>query len=109
MLKLIEKDGEIGFGLNENYTEILRLGEMLQRAGIPHTMRRLYDGWQILYPSEENRVSDAIQHGGSYGEAENLIEIMGLSDQKNNVEGYLSAEEVYERYLNHYINGGKRK
>lgn len=87
--------------LNEHYTEIVRLHEMLSDANIPHEFRRMFDGYQIIYPGEV-RVSDAIQHGGSYGSDQNLVEIMGLTESEDGVEGYLTAEDVFERYSRHY-------
>ena len=35
--------------LNCSYKEILKLNIMLDNAKIPHTMRRLDDGWQVIY------------------------------------------------------------
>ena len=95
-------DENWNFVLNKNYTEILRLDELLSSAGIPHELRRNFDGWQVIYYKDGERISDAIEHGGSYGEAENLLEIMGLTENKDGVEGYLTADEVFKRYLNHY-------
>lgn len=93
--------------LNESYKEILVLEKMLTEAEIPHTLHRLLDGWQVIYPEEgEKRVVDAIEHYGSYGKDEDLLEIMGLltpeEEEDNSVLGYLSAEEVFKRIWNHH-------
>lgn len=92
---------------NPEYTEILELNRMLIEAGIPHTLKTLMDGWQICYPSEgTDRVMDAIQHWGSYGNGENLLEIMGLltpeEEQYDSVVGHLTAKNVFERISKHY-------
>lgn len=92
--------------LNEGYTEILRLDKLLSEAGIPHTLRRIYDGWQVIYSVDEVRVADAVQHNFSYGASANLLEIMGLimpdDDTCDTVKGWLTAENVFERMKNHY-------
>lgn len=95
--------------LNESYKEIKKLDKMLTEANIPHTMKRFMDGWQVCYPveSEENgRVMDAIEHRGSYGHGQDLLEIMGLltpeEEQNDSVKGWLTAENVFERIKKHY-------
>lgn len=85
----------------EEYTEIIRLHNMLEKAEIPHSFEKLYDGYQVIYPNTERRIADAIEHSGSYGEKENLLEIMGLLTEEelkeSSVAGYLSAENVFKR------------
>lgn len=93
--------------LDESYTEILKLDEMLTEANIPHTLERFLDGWQVVYSTPiDGRVADAIEHCGSYGRDENLIEIMGLltpeEEDEDSVLGYLTAEEVFERMSEHW-------
>lgn len=96
--------------LNEKYTEILKLDKMLTDEGIPHTLDRFLDGWQVCYPDQGiegcPRVMDAIQHFGSYGNEQNKLEIMGLLTPKeqeyDSVLGWLTAEEVFERIKKHY-------
>ena len=48
------------------------------------------------------RVSDAICDWGSYGHEKGLIEVMGypLCEIEDDVEGYLTADTVYERLMN---------
>lgn len=97
---------------NEIYKEIKVLDKLLSEEKIPHTIEKLYDGWKIFYPSRESGkyVMDAIQHFGSYGCEEDLIEIMGLltkEEEKNDsVLGHLTAKEVFERIKNHWRMGG---
>lgn len=90
--------------------EIIRLKEMLEYENIPFefTERKEMEGFQIGYPKlpPGNCVCSVIQHIHSYGNNDNLIEIMGLSHYDDDVEGYLSAEEVCERIKRHYKAGG---
>lgn len=90
------------------YREILKLECMLSEANIPHTLGRIYDGWQVCYPTNDpcTRVMDAIEHFGSYGKDIDKIEIMGLltpyEEEHDYVLGYLTAEEVFKRIKKHY-------
>lgn len=93
----------------ERYQEIHRLDKMLVDAGIPHTMAHLHGGWQIIYPKDgKQRVMDAVEHHFSYGEKEDLLEIMGLltpEEAKNDsVVGYLTAENVFSRIKEHWAH-----
>lgn len=83
--------------------EIFKLKEMLEKENIPFEFieREELEGYQIGYPkyskiTEPNEcVCSVIQHKYSYGNDVNLLEIWELS--KDDVEGYLSAEDVFER------------
>ena len=102
--------------MNE-YNEIFRLKEMLEKAEIPFEFRNLFDGFQICYPrnnkSEDDFVRECsvIEHEGSYGHSQDLLEIMGLLTEEESkydeVVGYLSAENVFERIKNNYEKAGK--
>ena len=101
--QIFDENGK--YRLDENYTEILKLDKMLADANIPHTLDRFLDGWQVIYPSEEKRIADAIQHYGSYGNTENLLEIMGLvkpEETSDSVLGHLTADDVFNRISGHY-------
>lgn len=102
--QLYDENGN--YRLDESYTEILKLHKLLIDANIPHTFDRFLDGWQIVYPNNENRVADAIQHYGSYGSEKNLLEIMGLltptEKENDSVLGCLTAEDVFNRMREHY-------
>ena len=65
----------IDYSTNSNYQEILKLDRMLTDASIPHTLDRLFDGWQVCYPTREEPelVMDAIEHYGSYGKDEDKL------------------------------------
>ena len=101
--------------LDNKYQEILVLDKLLDYANIPHETKRLFDGWQIIYPKDGAcRICDAIEHFGSYGSEQDLLEIMGLiSDEEekyDSIVGFLTANDVFERIKNHYeSNGGTVK
>ena len=92
------------------YKEIFRLKEMLEKSDIPFEFRKIFDGFHLCYPKIKDRVCSVIEHEGSYGNQNDLLEIMGLIEDKetdDDVLGYLSAENVYERISKHYK--GKRQ
>ena len=98
---------------NPKYREILKLDKMLTDANIPHECKKHFDGWQVFYPSNDNKmIMDAIEHFGSYGKDEDLLEIMGLltdeEKQHDDVLGYLSAAEVFTRIKEHWENQGNK-
>ena len=92
------------------YKEILRLAKLLSESGIPHVLKKFLDGYQVIYPSEDKmeRVADAIEHFGSYGNHNDLLEIMGLltpeEEEQDCVAGSLTAEDVFERMRSHYLS-----
>lgn len=103
--ELFNSDGT--YKTDERYKEIFRLDEMLKEKEIPHVFRNVMDGWQIIYPGGgEKKVMDAIEHFGSYGNEQDLLEIMGLptseEEECDSVLGYLTAEEVFERIEKHW-------
>lgn len=91
--------------------EIERLRQMLVKAEIPFEWNderhELIDWRQIAYPcSGHYRVCSVVQGMGTYGNNENLLEIMGLltpeEERCDSVVGYLTAEEVFERIKKHF-------
>ena len=90
---------------NEEYKEIFKLKEMLEKANIPFVFKELNDyrnGYQILYPvSGIERKCSVIEHIYSYGQEKDLLEIMGLLTEEeaecDGVVDYLSAENVFHR------------
>lgn len=89
--------------------EIFRLKEMLEKENIPFEFveNEEMEGYQIAYPKYYKSTSiiqcdiSVVQHKYSYGNDDNLLEIW---DMRNNydVEGYLSAEFVFERIRKRY-------
>ena len=93
-----------------NYTEIFKLKEMLEKAGIPFIWiehKDFRNGYQILYPEGGlKNVCSVIEHSFSYGNEKDLLEIQGLLTKKeekdDSVLGYLTAENVFKRIKKHY-------
>lgn len=105
----VDENGNVA--VNEKYREILKLDKMLTEAGIPHTLERAIDGWQVCYPVSRrtdhyNCVMDAVENAGSYGHEKDLLEIMGLLTPEeadyDSVAGYLTAENVFNRIKKHW-------
>lgn len=97
------------------YKEIFKLKQMLEDANIPFEFfdntfdESSFLSYQIIINDKNNeKLCDAIQCLGSYGEKEDLIEIMGGLTQKegkyDSVLGGLTAEEVFERFKYCYLN-----
>lgn len=84
--------------------EINKLKNMLEVNNIPFEERASFDGTQlVLLDDNGKKLADAIQHQFSYGNEDNLIEIQGgLTEEEldnDSVLGYLTAEEVFKRFL----------
>ena len=95
--------------LNPSYNEILILNEMLENAKIPHIIRRLDDGWQVIYTPyhPDSWVSDAIETRYSYGVDDDLLELAGIllteeELKQDSVVGGLTAKDVFERISKHW-------
>lgn len=90
------------------YNEILKLRKMLVEMQIPHEWRRVFDGYQIGYPTLEpgKRVCSVVEHEYSYGHGADTLEIMGLLTEKeavaDHVLGGLTADEVFRRIMQDY-------
>ena len=88
-------------------TEMYKLINLLISAKIPFEVVELYDMPYVCYPSAENCICDAVCHGDSYGHEQGLLEIMGLNtDPTDDVEGWLTAEEVFKRIAQDYKERG---
>ena len=90
--------------------EMDKLIVMLCKADIPFDLAIHFGRPQVVYPSIENHVCDAVLHWGSYGREKGLLEIMGLVNEEveDDVEGWLTAEEVFERIAEHYLKEIKK-
>lgn len=91
------------------YNEIFKLKELLEKGNIPFEFKNIYDGYQIIIRNKNNfKIADAIEHNFSYGNEEDLLEIMGgLTEEEeelNSVLGWLSSEEVFKRFKYCYEN-----
>lgn len=111
------------------YKEIFRLKKMLEEANIPFEftddsfhvkdkiskhiqLKWLYPSYQIkIYKSgvKEEKICDVVQNRWTYGNKQDLLEIMGgLTEEekwRDSVLGYLTAEEVFKRFKQCYENG----
>ena len=106
------------------YKEIFKLKKMLEDANIPfdwienrgygkerieklkQISPKMAEHYQICYPSYKKRVLSAIEGFSTYGEVNDLIEIMGLltpeEEKDDEVVGWLTAEDVFNRIKKHY-------
>lgn len=107
------------------YKEIFKLKKMLEDAHIPfdweesfgygeHDLEKLkriapdlIEHYHIMYPHRGDlQICSVIEGFGTYGESNDLLEIMGLLTPEEGdddcVVGYLTAEEVFKRIENHY-------
>ena len=93
---------------NQYKREPIRLASMCLAHNIPFEIAEYWDGFIIGYPSlkQEERVSDAICHNGSYGRQDGLLEMTGLLTEEeleeDGVLGWLTAEQVFERWQKHW-------
>ena len=89
--------------------EILKLKEKLENANIPFEYNDdLFNGYKspsyqiVILTRHNERLCDAVYHFGSYGHEQGLIEIMGALTyeeyENDSVLGYLTADEVFERF-----------
>ena len=83
--------------------EILKLIELLAKNNIPFELNVLFDAPQVIYPNKDLCVCDVICHKYCYGYEQGLLEMMGLCPEADdNVVGYLTADEVFEKIKSHY-------
>lgn len=87
--------------------EMRKLVKLLDEAKIPYEKTIDFDNClQLIYPNQEQRVSDVISNNYSYGHEKGLLEIMGLVDIDkvgDSVEGHLTASDVFSRWQKHYL------
>lgn len=86
--------------MKERYNEIQRLKGMLEKAKIPFVFSELFGGYHIIYPNNHFIVCSVIEHDYSYGREQDLLEIMNR--KQNDVLGYLTAENVFQRIEKHW-------
>ena len=92
-------------------TEMARLAEKLKQNKIPFEIvymdKEVFSRCgesvpQIWYPNRKRPICDVICHKFSYGGDLGLLEIMGLTDDDEEVEGYLTSEDVFKKIYAHY-------
>lgn len=87
------------------YTEIFKLKKMLEDDKIQFIFNdesfEFYQHYHIILQQGEERIISVIQGNHTYGNQEDLLEIMGLLTKEeleiDEVKGYLTADEVYNR------------
>lgn len=87
--------------------EMRKLIRRMDMENIPYEAIELCEGVQVGYPNLDKFICSVICHKFSYGWQDGLLEVMGLVDVDkvgDVVEGYLTADEVFERISNHYNN-----
>ena len=84
--------------------EILKLRTMLDNAGIPNELHPSHGGYELCYLDHEKEecVCSVVETPSSYGYADDMLEISGLTQNGDDVEGHLSADEVFSRISKHY-------
>ena len=73
---------------------------MLKNTGIPYELVYNYftNSNMIMYPSQKDRVADAVYFEGSYGYKQGLLEVGGkIVKIDDEVEGYVSSVEAFRR------------
>lgn len=87
-------------------TEMMKLVNLLEDNAVPYEITEdfNYNCIQVWYPSRSKVISDAICNDVSFGHEEGLLEIMGLikDEYEYEVEGWLTADEVFSRWRAHY-------
>lgn len=88
------------------YQEIRKLMRMLSDYDIPYSAYDMFDGIQVSYPGDETVVCSVIEHGFSYGNQVDRLEIMGLLTKEelehDSVKGWMTAQMVFARIYKHY-------
>lgn len=84
-------------------TEIQKLKKLLIDADIFFGICDLWGGEQVIYYHNGDRICDAVCHSFSYGHEKGLLEMMGLCETEDEVEGYLTAEEVFKRIQKYHL------
>lgn len=115
--------------MKSKYKEIFKLKKMLEDAHIPfdwrenwgHTYEELdtirksipgFEHYQICYPvfAEDMRYMSVIEGYGTFGEAHDLLEVMGGFTEEETggdaVMGSVTATEVFKRIKAHYYRKG---
>ena len=85
-----------------DFSNIENLEKLLVESNIPHIKRRIYNGFQILYPDIKHCKCSIVCHSASYGGENGLLEIYGLLNDEDDVVGHLDYLNVFERIKKDY-------
>lgn len=84
-----------------DFTEMDKLQAYLDKKSINYVRKSIHDGQQIIaFDEKSERCWDVVLHSYSYGCEDNLLEAMGDILDHDDVEGYLTAENVID-YIEH--------
>lgn len=84
----------------EKYKAIKELDRKLTELDIPHEMHEMLDGYQICVPEQHELncfEGDAIEHFGSYGSEQDLLEVYGFN--LDDPDGHLTVEQALEYFV----------
>lgn len=94
--KLADDIYTVRFAKSDDETELNKLEEYLKEKGYKY--KRMPRGQIIVFNQEGHRQWDAVCFKGSYGFEAGLLEVMGdISHNKNDVEGWLTAQVIIDR------------
>lgn len=88
--------------LNEHIiyaNSILTIAKKLDRAKVPYTLHKCWEGYQIRFPWSEG---DIVAHAGSYGSRSGKVESMGFSWDADDVSTWdpdIMAVMVIAEYI----------
>lgn len=89
------------------YNEILLLKKRMDDANIPYYFEEYMNGYRLAYPNNNDVKCSVIEHDGSYGRHEDLLEIMGLLTEEEEkydcVLGSLTSSNVFSRIQKDYL------
>lgn len=96
---------------NTRFQEISKLKKLLDDSKVKYdSFHKLSDGFQIIISKFD---FDVVENSGSYGNREDLLEIMGLltkSELENDrVLGNLTAKQVFNRIVKAYKKEAKKE
>lgn len=91
----------------KKYKEIFKLKDMLKKEDIEYefydksedfSIENIHiEHYQIIIHKNGERLVSVIEGNGTFGSEQDRLEIMGLTEYEYDVEGWLSAEEVFKR------------
>lgn len=92
--------------------ELFKVIDFLNKEGINFDIRQMFNGWQLIVRNKKVLTEwdfDIICHDGSYGNKKGLLEVMGIiaESEYDDVEGYLTGEQVVEKIERLYLHRKK--
>lgn len=78
---------------------IITIAAALDRAGVPYTIHRIYEGWQLRFPWDKG---DIAVHDGTYGAKHDKVESYEFPWDNDGVS-VLSVEEAIQKIIIYYL------